>query len=272
MALQTYGTLTEAAEEGRLRKSLKQYLKSCLPPEGAAQNPLGRARQPSGRFPNLAGFCCWMNCGMSAFEALKHSYPEEADYIETAMEDAALNAVSVSPLLILLYLKKRLGYADLDPKPCSERSERREHRGGRSVRKQELAICYTVPSGRTAIPAENGRFLSLKHAPKPPIKRTFSVKSKQHTRRLPPTRLRQSEAPGASFPDLPTMAHRCRSSPHEESTARGNFSPFAAFHIEPPHAYRPATGQSCHSPPSRPPPQGNMLIENRISDTQGKLT
>ena len=90
MALQT---LTEAAQNGTLRDSLIQYIEYCRCPGGTDSQPTpGSNRRPRRLFPNLAGFCFWMECGFSAFQELQSTYPNEADLILCAMEDQALNA------------------------------------------------------------------------------------------------------------------------------------------------------------------------------------
>lgn len=99
--------LRKAVESGRLKTYLKQYLEECRP---ATQSD---PRKTGGRFPNLAGFCRWLGCGISEVDALKLSHPEAADFLAAVMEDEALNSpVSLSPTVMNAYLKRRLGYAD----------------------------------------------------------------------------------------------------------------------------------------------------------------
>ena len=100
-------SLRKAAESGRLNIYLNRYLEECR----TAQP--GDARKPGGRFPNLAGFCRWLGCGISEIEALKLSHPDAADHLAAVMEDEALNSTApLSPTVINAYLKRRLGYAD----------------------------------------------------------------------------------------------------------------------------------------------------------------
>ena len=104
-------TLEAAAERGRLEYYLNRYLRECRPPSGA------EGKKQVGRFPNLAGFCRWMGCGVSQIETLRLTHPEAADRLLAVMEDEALNlGTGVSPTLLAAYLKRRLGYA-------SERAE-----------------------------------------------------------------------------------------------------------------------------------------------------
>ena len=95
-----------AAERGRLRKLVEQYLKAC--------RPEGEDRK-SGRFPNLAGFCRWLGHGTESIERLRVSYPEEADYLLAVMEDEALNSPVLSPTVVSAYLKRRLAYGEKTP-------------------------------------------------------------------------------------------------------------------------------------------------------------
>ncbi len=104
-------TLEAAAASGRLGSYLKRYLNECRPPSG------GESKKPTGKFPNLAGFCRWLGCGVSEIETLRLTHPEEADRLAAVMEDEALNhGTGVSPTLLSAYLKRRLGYT-------SERAE-----------------------------------------------------------------------------------------------------------------------------------------------------
>ena len=102
MSMQSSVSLTEAAEQGKLKEYLNQYLESCRTDDSTA--PQQQC------FPNLAGFCFWMGCGIRALEALEEDYPDEIDHIKTVMEAEAFNAAFRCPAIIQLYLKKRLGY------------------------------------------------------------------------------------------------------------------------------------------------------------------
>ena len=95
-------SLESAAEAGRLRRLIERYLKSCRAPE----------EKKGGRFPNLAGFCRWLGCGVDALEQLKLTHPDEADYLIAVMEDEALNSPVLSPTVVGAYLKRRLAYGE----------------------------------------------------------------------------------------------------------------------------------------------------------------
>lgn len=97
--------MIKSAACGRLSRRLKEYLTTCRPPPDAdpKKNP--------GSFPNLAGFCRYLGCGMSASEELRATYPAQYDFICAALEDEALN-FSLSPTVLTAYLKQRLGYGE----------------------------------------------------------------------------------------------------------------------------------------------------------------
>jgi hypothetical protein len=98
-------SLARDAEMGKLPRLLKSYLESCH-----AENEFGE-RKSKERFPNLAGFCRWIGCGIGEAEELKSSHPQLYGCICAILEDEALNA-NISPTLINAYLKQRLGYAE----------------------------------------------------------------------------------------------------------------------------------------------------------------
>lgn len=100
-------SLEKIVADGKLEKYLKRYLKSCRPP------PDADPKKDFGTFPNLAGFCRWLGCGISEVDALRLSHPHAADWLNAVMEDEAFNgSVRVSPTLLSAYLKRRLGYSD----------------------------------------------------------------------------------------------------------------------------------------------------------------
>lgn len=100
--------LEAAADEGRLPSLMDAYLASCRLGESAAS---GTAKKKEGSFPNLAGFCRHLGCGLSSAERLHRSHPELYDRLCAILEDEALNA-SISPNLLSAYLKRRLGYGE----------------------------------------------------------------------------------------------------------------------------------------------------------------
>ncbi len=106
MSLRKPMTLESAAASGQLKKYLNRYLRECRPPSGAD------GKKAAGKFPNLAGFCRWLGCGVSDLDALRLSHTEAADWLIAVMEDEALNnGAGISPTLLSAYLKRRLGYA-----------------------------------------------------------------------------------------------------------------------------------------------------------------
>ena len=124
MALQT---LTEAARNGTLRKHLTKYIKYCQCPDGTdSQSTPGSNRRSRRLFPNLAGFCFWMECGFSAFQELQATYPNEADMILCAMEDQALNAYYMKVTILMAYLRNRLGY-DPPKRKSAHRNGAKDH-------------------------------------------------------------------------------------------------------------------------------------------------
>ena len=99
-------TLASAASSGRLEKLIRRYLKFCRDADDGKKG---------GRFPNLAGFCRWMGCGMDSVERLRLSDPAAADYLIAVMEDEALNSPVLSPTVVSAYLKHRLAYGEKSP-------------------------------------------------------------------------------------------------------------------------------------------------------------
>ena len=97
--------LMAAAKRGKLKPLLELYLKSCQR-EGDAD-----AKKSTATFPNLAGFCRFIGCGLAAMELLRDGNPEVYDYVCTVLEDEALR-YSVSPTVMSAYLKQRLGLGE----------------------------------------------------------------------------------------------------------------------------------------------------------------
>lgn len=100
--------LQRAADEGRLPSLMDAYLLSCRLGDGEES---GSSKKRERSFPNLAGFCRHLGCGVSSAERLRLSHPELYDRLCAILEDEALNA-SISPNLLSAYLKRRLGYAE----------------------------------------------------------------------------------------------------------------------------------------------------------------
>lgn len=88
-----------------LLAKLNAYLKSCHFPNE------DNSKKRTDGFPNLAGFCRYLGCGISALDELRRTEPTLYDHICAILEDEALNA-EVSPTVLTAYLKKRLGYSE----------------------------------------------------------------------------------------------------------------------------------------------------------------
>ena len=97
--------LLRALEENLLPELLGEYLTCCH----EAVSADGKRRE--GGFPNLAGFCRFLGCGLSDLEALRVTNPTLSDRISAILEDEALNAL-LSPTLLNAYLKRRLNYVE----------------------------------------------------------------------------------------------------------------------------------------------------------------
>ena len=89
---------------------LERYIASChLPSEEEGASTSRVSKKTEGRFPNLAGFCRFLQIGTEDLIGLAEEYPDAMAYIYAVLEDEALNS-SVSPTLLTAYLKRRLGY------------------------------------------------------------------------------------------------------------------------------------------------------------------
>lgn len=97
--------MLDAAADGRLSGWLGDYLDHCKTTSGTD------GRREKSVFPNLAGFCRFIGCGIRAIQELRKAYPEIHDRICATFEDEALNS-SLSPTLLSAYLKLRLGYGE----------------------------------------------------------------------------------------------------------------------------------------------------------------
>lgn len=100
-------TLAEAARRGQLGKLLEAYLSACR------EQPSADPKHRGGAFPNLAGFCRSLGCGLDELDTLRAFDAEAADALCTALEDEALNrSPMLSPTVVSAYLKRRLGYGE----------------------------------------------------------------------------------------------------------------------------------------------------------------
>ena len=113
--------IKELCEKGKIADMLEQYIISCYYTEAPAQDSIASSDGNSNTkkekkqktqkcsFPNLAGFCRYLNIGTDELEEIENTYPAQYGRILTVLEDEALNS-GISPTLISAYLKKRLKY------------------------------------------------------------------------------------------------------------------------------------------------------------------
>ena len=115
--------LEAACKNGDIYKLAEEYIIFCnrhpRDSEGDEKNEKEsesekkRTKKKSSRFPNVAGFCRYLGIGHGRFERLAKKYPDEFEKISAALEDEALNA-EISPSLLGVYLKRRLGYSEAE--------------------------------------------------------------------------------------------------------------------------------------------------------------
>ncbi len=102
--------LLNAFRRNNYDRLLKKYISSCHPPsEEEGGNSARASKKNEGRFPNIAGFCRFLQIGTEDLIGLSEEFPEAIAYIYAVLEDEALNS-TVSPTLLTAYLKRRLGY------------------------------------------------------------------------------------------------------------------------------------------------------------------
>lgn len=106
----THGLMSEMCRNGLLEGLIDDYIGFCHSTHTAASEDAGRSKaKVRTLFPNLAGFCRYLNTGLSDLGALAKDFPEEYERVLAIFEDEALNS-EVSPTLLSAYLKKRLRY------------------------------------------------------------------------------------------------------------------------------------------------------------------
>ena len=99
---------------GKILNLLNEYIIACanaLPSNENAKE--SKITHPS-LFPNLAGFCRFLNISTSELEELGKNFPDHYNRLLTILEDEALNS-KLSPTIISAYMKKRLGYDKTNP-------------------------------------------------------------------------------------------------------------------------------------------------------------
>ena len=110
--------LRELFEDQEIYKRLEQYISLCTacpdcdeaaPTERNSQRNKQKTQNARTCFPNLAGFCRYLETSTEELEEQRASYPEAYGRIMAVLEDEALNS-SLSPTLISAYLKRHVGY------------------------------------------------------------------------------------------------------------------------------------------------------------------
>ena len=105
-----HGLISEMCKSGLLDGLVEDYIGFCHRTHTPAAEDASKARTKSRTlFPNLAGFCRFLNTGLSDISSLAKDFPEEYERLLAIFEDEALNS-EVSPTLLSAYLKKRLRY------------------------------------------------------------------------------------------------------------------------------------------------------------------
>ena len=89
-----------ACRDGSIRDLAERYILECRKKDGGAKG---------GRVPNLAGFFRYCGFDGSDLSRIPAEYPEIYSSLCMIFEDEALNS-SLSPTVLSVYLKKRLGY------------------------------------------------------------------------------------------------------------------------------------------------------------------
>ena len=113
---ETASELESACRSGELGSIAEKYIIFCKnnhseEREGESESEKKRSKAKDSRFPNVAGCCRYLGIGQGTFERLAKKYPDEFEKVAAALEDEALNA-EISPSLLGVYLKRRLGYAE----------------------------------------------------------------------------------------------------------------------------------------------------------------
>lgn len=97
------GGLDEIRRRGELCELVGAYLDECRRDNG------GTGGRREGRIPNVAGFCRFAHVGVDEFDKLMKTDPEVHGALCAVFEDEAFNS-SMSPSILSVYLKLRLGY------------------------------------------------------------------------------------------------------------------------------------------------------------------
>ena len=118
-----HGLISEMCKNGLLDGLIEDYIGFCHRTHTPAAEDTSRTRsKPRTLFPNLAGFCRFLNTGLSDIASLAKDFPEEYERLLAIFEDEALNS-EVSPTLLSAYLKKRLRYISPADTPTASGKE-----------------------------------------------------------------------------------------------------------------------------------------------------
>ncbi len=119
--------IQNACRKGDLQRIIANYIKVCSANNAECSESVKRKKSAKSGdiFPNLAGFCRYVNIGTEELFALAKEFPDEIDRLMAVLEDEALNS-GLPPALISVYLKKRLGY--------EKDGDRGSHEGSLNIR------------------------------------------------------------------------------------------------------------------------------------------
>lgn len=119
----TGSILCDLHERGILLDKIEEYTRSCRERDTDETAIKVKRRMV---FPNVAGFCRFVETGISDFYSLKDKYPLEYDKLLAIFEDEALNS-DISSSLLSSYMKKRMLYSFDE---------------GDSINKGDIAYCF----------------------------------------------------------------------------------------------------------------------------------
>ena len=94
---------------GKILNLLNEYIIACATTKSNTEGIKETKASTTFLFPNLAGFCRFLNISTSELEELGKKFPEHYNRLLTILEDEALNS-KLSPTIVSAYMKKRLGY------------------------------------------------------------------------------------------------------------------------------------------------------------------
>lgn len=94
---------------GKILNLLNEYIIACATTKNNTEGTKETKTSTSSLFPNLAGFCRFLNISTSELEELGKKFPKHYSRLLTILEDEALNS-KLSPTIVSAYMKKRLGY------------------------------------------------------------------------------------------------------------------------------------------------------------------